>query len=66
MLAATDDNLKKLSGQTVSSSQQDTVNQIHQFQDQSREALKAGNFDRARTLAWKAQTLSQELANPQP
>jgi hypothetical protein len=65
MLASTDDNLKKLAGQTVSSNQQDTVNQIHQFQDQSRMAIKTGDFDRARTLAWKAQTLSQELVNPQ-
>jgi hypothetical protein len=65
MLASTDDNLKKLSGRTLSSDQQGTVTQIHLFADQSRAALKGGDLDRARTLAKKAQSLSDELVNPQ-
>lgn len=65
MLASTDENLKKLSGRQLDSSQQDVINQIRQFEDQSRAAAQAGDFERARTLAWKAQRLSQELVTPQ-
>jgi len=64
MLGSTDANLKKIEGHTLAASEQDTVNQIHQFSDQSRAALDAGDLERARTLAWKAETLSEDLANP--
>jgi hypothetical protein len=40
------------------------VNQIRQFMEQSKAAVEAGDLERARTLAWKAQLLSDELVKP--
>jgi hypothetical protein len=65
MLGTTEENLKKISGRQLSESQQDMVNQIHQFMQQSKTAVAAGNLERARTLAWKAELLSEELLKPQ-
>jgi len=65
MLATTEENLKKIAGRELTANQQDIVNQTKQFVEQARAAVTAEDFDRARTLAWKAQTLSGELANPQ-
>jgi hypothetical protein len=64
MLAATEANLKKIAGQQLSSNQQEMVNQIRQFMEQSKAAVEAGDLERARTLAWKAQLLSDELVKP--
>ncbi len=64
MLAATESNLKRLSGQQLSSNQQDMVSQIRQFMEQSKAAVGDGDMERARTLAWKAQVLSEELVKP--
>jgi hypothetical protein len=64
MLGATEQNLKKLAGRQLTTNQQDMVNQIHQFTAQSKAAIAAGDFERGRTLAWKAQLLSEELVNP--
>jgi hypothetical protein len=64
MLSSTDANLKKLEGHNLNANQQDMVNQVRQFTQQSRTAMGAGDFERARTLAWKAQLLSEELVNP--
>ena len=64
MLGSTEANLKKLAGRQLSSDQQDMVNQIHQYVDESRKAVSAGDLDRARTLAWKAQVLSEDLVKP--
>jgi len=65
MLGATQANLKKIAGRQLTPNQQDMVNQIHQFMDQSKTAVDAGDLDRARTLAWKAQLLSEELIKPE-
>jgi len=65
MLSATELNLKKIDETKLTTSQQDMVNQIHQFMDQSKSASAAGDLERARTLAWKAQLLSEELISPQ-
>jgi hypothetical protein len=65
MLSATELNLKKVDETKLTVSQQDTLNQIHQFMDQSKSAAAAGDLERARTLAWKAQLLSEELISPQ-
>lgn len=65
MLGTTEENLKKISGRQLSSEQQDTVSQIQQFMQQSKAAAANGDADRARTLAWKAELLSEDLANPQ-
>jgi hypothetical protein len=64
MLSATELNLKTIDATKLTTSQQDTLNQIHQFMDQSKSAVSAGDLERARTLAWKAQLLSEELVNP--
>jgi len=65
MLESTDANLKKIAGRQLTSNQQDMVSQIRQFMDQSKAAITAGDLERARTLAWKAQLLSEELVKPE-
>jgi hypothetical protein len=64
MLGATEANLKKISGTELTASQRDMIKQVHQFMDQSKTAVAAGDLERARTLAWKAQLLSEELVTP--
>ena len=66
LLASTEDNLKKTEGQQLSSNQQEMVTQIRQFMAQSKAATAAGDLNRARNLALKANLLSDELAKPQP
>lgn len=65
LLGITESNLNKIAGQQLSSSQQDTVTQIRQFVDQSKAAVATGDLERARTLAWKAELLSEDLVKPQ-
>jgi len=65
LLGSTEENLKKLSGRQLSSDQQDTVTQIHEFMQQSKAAVANGDSERARNLAWKAELLSEDLVNPQ-
>jgi hypothetical protein len=65
MLESTEANLKKIAGRQLTPNQQDMVNQIRQFIDQSKTAAGAGDLERARTLAWKAQLLSEELVKPE-
>jgi hypothetical protein len=65
LLGSTEANLKKIAGQQLSSNQQETVTQIRQFVDQSKAAVAAGDLERARTLAWKAELLSEDLVKPQ-
>jgi hypothetical protein len=64
MLGTTEANLKQIAGRQLTASQQDMVSQIRQFMEQSKAAVQDGDLDRARTLAWKAQVLSQELVKP--
>lgn len=65
MLEATETNLKQVAGQQLTTNQQDMVNQIHQFMDQSKTATEAGDLERAQNLAWKAKLLSDELVKPE-
>jgi hypothetical protein len=65
MLDTTEANLKKISGKQLSANEQDLVNQTRQFMQQSKAAVEAGDLERARTLAWKAQVLSEELVKPE-
>lgn len=65
MLSATDMNLKKLDGKKLTASQQDMVNQVRQFMQQAKGAVATGDTERARTLAWKAQLLSEEVVKAQ-
>lgn len=64
LLGVTENNLKKVSGKQLSSNQQDTLSQARAFVRQSRNAIAEGDLDRARTLAWKAETLSEDLIKP--
>ena len=64
MLVSTESNLKKLADRQLNANQQDMVGQIRQFMQQSKSAQASGDYERARTLAWKAQLLSEELINP--
>jgi hypothetical protein len=64
LTAAAEENLKKIAGHQLSSSQQDTVNQIKDFLEQSRKALAAGDLERGHNLAMKARLLSDELVKP--
>ena len=65
LLGSTEENLKKISGRQLSADQQETVTQIQQFIQQSKTAAANGDSERARTLAWKAELLSEDLVNPQ-
>jgi hypothetical protein len=64
LTVATDENLKKLAGRQLTPAQQDMVNQVKQFMDQSKAAVAAGNAERGHNLAQKANLLSQELLKP--
>lgn len=64
LMAATTENLKKLQGRQLPASQQDTVNQIKQFMEQSKTAVAAGDLERGNNLATKARLLSDELVKP--
>lgn len=64
-LQTADDNLKKIASHELNSAQRDMALQVRQFIDQSKKAAKDGDLESARTLAWKAQLLSEELVNPQ-
>jgi hypothetical protein len=63
--AATEENLKKVAGRQLTPSQQETVNQIHQFMEQSKTAVAAGDLERSHNLAMKAHLLSDELVKPE-
>lgn len=64
LLGVTEQNLKKIPESQLTASQRDTVGQIRQFIQQSRSAVADGDLERARTLAWKAEMLSEDLAKP--
>lgn len=64
LTAATEENLKKIVGRQLSSSQQEMVTQIKQFMTQSKAAIAAGDPERGHNLALKAHLLSDELVKP--
>jgi hypothetical protein len=61
LLASTEENLKRLSGRTLDSRQQETVAQVHNYADGARSALREGDTQRAHTLALKAHLLADDL-----
>jgi len=61
---ATEDNLKKIAGRQLNPNQQEMVNQIKQFMEQSKAAVTDGDLERGHNLAMKARLLSDELVNP--
>src|SRR5712691_216810 len=64
LAAATDENLKKIAGRQLTANQQEMVNQVKQFMDQSKTAVAAGDLARGHNLAEKAHLLSEELVKP--
>jgi hypothetical protein len=64
LTAATEENLKKISERQLTPNQQEMVNQVKQFLDQSKSAVAASNLERGHNLARKAQLLSEELLKP--
>jgi hypothetical protein len=64
LLAKTDENLWKLSGRQLDADQQQTLNQIREFIEQSKQATAAGDLERGQNLASKARLLSDELVKP--
>lgn len=61
LLTATEANLKSIGDKKLTPNQQATVTQIHQFMEQSRAALDAGDLTQGYNLALKANVLSEEL-----
>jgi hypothetical protein len=60
----TEDNLKKIASRQLTANQQEMVNQIKQFMDQSKAAVADGDLERGHNLAMKARLLSDELVSP--
>jgi hypothetical protein len=65
LLGSVENNLKQVSGRQLSTAQQEMVNQIQQFIQQSKTAVAAGDMERGHNLAMKAHLLSEELVKPQ-
>ena len=61
-LSAAEKNLGTVSGKTLNAAQTDMANKSKGFIADAREAARAGDWPRARSLAKKAQVLSDELA----
>ncbi|MGA2020065.1 MAG: hypothetical protein ABSH02_05695 [Candidatus Sulfotelmatobacter sp.] len=61
---ATEENLKKIAGHELNTTQQEMVSQIKQFMEQSKSAIAAGDLGRGHNLAMKARLLSDELVKP--
>ena len=61
-LAAMEKNLTQASGRTLNPTQQDLISKVRGFADNAREAMKTGDWVRAKNLSKKAEVLSQELA----
>jgi len=56
-------NLSLTSGKNLNATQQDLVSKVHGFADSAREAMKAGDWIRAKNLSKKAEVLSAQLAS---
>ena len=61
LLATTDANVKSIAGRSLTTAQQNLLDQIHTYMRQSKEASASGDLARAHTLAYKAHLLSDEL-----
>jgi hypothetical protein len=62
LLGSTGDQLKQLASRPPDAQRQETVDQIRNYMDGSRSALKEGDVQRANTLAEKAHLLAEDLA----
>ena len=61
LLSATQDKLKGLAGRAMDARKQETLEQIRNYMEGARSALKEGDVRRASTLAQKAHLLSDDL-----
>jgi hypothetical protein len=61
-LDAMEKNLTQVTGKQLNASQQDLVSKVHGFAENAREAMKTGDWMRAKNLSKKAVVLSEELA----
>jgi hypothetical protein len=61
LLGSTGDQLKQLASRPLDGQRQETVDQIRNYMDGSRSALKEGDVQRANTLAEKAHLLTEDL-----
>jgi hypothetical protein len=61
LLDTTENQLKRVDGNSLSSDQQAMLTQIKTFISQSRKAIADGDYERASNLAKKAQVLTDEL-----
>src|SRR5258708_15077726 len=61
LLSATQDKLKGLAGRAMDARKQETLEQIRNYMEGARSALKEGDVRRANTLAQKAHLLSDDL-----
>ena len=55
-------NLTLSSGRSLNATQQDLISKVRGFAETAREAMKTGDWVRARNLSKKAEVLSEELA----
>jgi hypothetical protein len=62
-LGVADQNLHQADGKQLSAAQKDLVEKISSFLEQSRDAIKSGDWTRAQNLAQKARLLSSELVS---
>lgn len=61
LLSSTEGNLQQLAKRNLNQDQQDTIGQIRNYMVGSRSALEDGDLPRARTLAFKAHLLADDL-----
>jgi hypothetical protein len=55
-------NLAVAWGRTLNDNQQDLISKVHAFTDNAREAMRSGDWERAKNLSKKAEVLSEQLA----
>ena len=64
-LNAAERNLSSMAGKSLNAMQSDLISKVRSFISDAREAARAGDWERARTLATKAEVLSQQLTGSQ-
>lgn len=62
LLSISNENLKRIAQIQLDDNQQDMLQEVHNYMEQARLADKAGELQRAQTLASKARQLSDDLA----
>lgn len=56
-------NLTQATGRQLNASQQDLISKVHGFAETAREAMKSGDWVRAKNMSKKAAVLSEELVS---